>query len=232
MLNNWLNRFCYRHPKWGIHNLMYYISGGMAILYLCSMLAPLYGVLDYFYLYRSAVLQGQVWRIISFIFLPTSTSSGLLSPLLFAISLYFYIFIASTLERQWGALKFNIYYAIGVIGCIISAMITGYASNIYLNLSLFLAFAALYPEFKVMLFFFIPVKMKVLAYIDLGIYGTTLTFALLAGDWTTISNMLFSLVGLVLFFGGDYINRIRNYFKTKARRAKFKRDMNNINYPL
>lgn len=230
MLDRFLAKLSYKHPNWGISNLMYYISGGMLILFMCEYFynTPLAYVPEYFMFDRALILQGQVWRIFTFIFMPESS----ISIILFAISLYFYIFIAGTLEQQWGKLRFNAYYLLGVIGCIIAGFITGYADNTYINLSLFLAFAALYPDFEVRLFFIIPLKMKYLAYIDLGIYGLTAVLAVISQDWATLLCIVFSLINLLLFFGGNYIRRIRDYLKHKARKAKFDRDMNRMNNPF
>ena len=74
--------------------------------------------------------------------------------------------MGSTLEREWGALQFNFFYLAGIIGALISGIITGYATNDFLNLSIFLAFALYYPNFQLYIFFFIPIKMKWLAWLD------------------------------------------------------------------
>ncbi len=83
-----------------------------------------------------------------------------------AFSLYFYYLIGTALEREWGSFWFDVYYFCGAIGTVIAGFITGSATNYYLNMSLFFAFAALYPNFQVLLFFFIPIKIKWLAYVD------------------------------------------------------------------
>lgn len=101
-----------------------------------------------------------------------------------------------------------------------------------MSFSLFLAFAALFPEFEVRLFFFIPIKIKVLAYIDLAIYGLSAVLSIMQSDWSTLLCIVLSLLNLLLFFGGDYIKRIRNYFKNRSRKAKFERDMNRMNNPF
>lgn len=230
MLDKFIARLSYKHPNWGISNLMYYISGGMLILYMCEFFynTPLAAVPAWFAFDRALILQGQVWRIFTFIFMPESSSMLIL----FAISLYFYIFIAGSLENQWGKLRFNVYYLLGIIGCLIAGFVTGYTTNEFINLSLFLAFAALFPEFEVRLFFFIPIKIKVLAYIDLAIYGLSAVVSIMQSDWSTLLCIVLSLLNLLLFFGGDYIKRIRNYFKNRSRKAKFERDMNRMNNPF
>lgn len=110
---------------------------------------------------RSAILRGQIWRIVTFVFIPPNSS-----PFFIFLSLYFYWLIGSSLENQWGAFRFNVFYLCGVIGTMLFGFITGYATNYYLNLSLFFAFALIFPDFQLMLFFILPVKVKYLALLD------------------------------------------------------------------
>ena len=89
--------------------------------------------------------------------------------------------MGSALENEWGSFEFNVYYRFGMVGAIIAALLSGYADNTYLNLSLFLAFAQLFPEERLMLFYLIPVKVKWLAYVDWVLFGLALVF----GNWST-----------------------------------------------
>ena len=105
-----LDRFCYKHPRLGIPNLMLIIVIGNIVVYMMDLFsngafsAMLY--FEPFYIFR-----GQIWRLITFVFVPMSSSS----PFFFILSLYFYWWIGSTLEREWGTTKFTVYYAMGVI---------------------------------------------------------------------------------------------------------------------
>ena len=122
------------------------------------------------------------------------------------------------LENEWGAFKFNVYYLIGMIGIIIGAFITGYGANAYLNLSMFFAFAILWPNFEVMLFWVIPVKIKYLAVLDGVIFVISIVSALAARSWGTFASIIASLLNLLLFFGGDVIRSIkreRGYAQTR-----------------
>ncbi len=148
-----------------ISNLMKYIVVGMATVFVLDQVFATFSFSSMLGLSMPAILSGQIWRLITFVFLPPSTS------LLFIVfALYFYYVIGTTLENQWGSFAFNVYYFLGVIGCLISAVLTGYGTNTFLNLSLFLAFAAMFPDFQVLVFFFLPVKIKWLAYLDAAIY--------------------------------------------------------------
>ena len=103
-------------------------------------------------------MHGEVWRLFTFVFIPQSTS-----PLGLVLTLYFYYLIGNTLENTWGDFQFNVYYLCGMLGAILAAALTGYGTSYYINLSLFFAFAMLYPDFQVLLFFIIPIKMKYMA---------------------------------------------------------------------
>ena len=82
----------------------------------------------------------------------------------------------------------------------------GFATNMYLNLSLFLAFAIIYPNFQVRLFFIIPVKMKWLAIANAVLLG----FMFINDSWAGRVVLLVSLANIILFFGKDFINGIKH----------------------
>lgn len=166
----------------------------------------------------SLVLHGEVWRLITFIFIPQTFSMVFV-----AITLYFYYLVGSGLEQEWGTFKFNIYYFIGVVATIIAAFITDSpAVPIYLNLSLFLAFARIYPDFEVLLFFILPVKVKYLAYIVWAIF----IFTLIAGTFSAMMLVIAAIVNYFLFFGKDivqnskhrrHVHKNKSTFRSKAR---------------
>lgn len=166
-LNQAINRFCYRHPRFGIPNLMTLVVVGNILIWILAMMDRTGTMATAFQFNPARVLDGQVWRLVTFPFVPSQSGIWLI------ISLYFYYFIGNNLERQWGAGRFTIYYLLGMaftiaFGFVVYAA-TGLSVSIsayYLNMSLFFAFAALYPETRVLLFFFIPIKIKWLALAD------------------------------------------------------------------
>ena len=108
-LQQWLDRFCFRHPRLGIPGLMRYIVIGTVLVYLLDMFSR--GAASNLLCFHSgAILSGQVWRLITFIFVPYS--SGIF---FFLITLYFYYFIGTALEREWGSQKFTVFYFFGVV---------------------------------------------------------------------------------------------------------------------
>lgn len=201
---------------------MLYVVVTIAVVYVADVLFSVQGIVlsDYLYLNTRLALGGQFWRFITFLFVPPSTNIFMLF-----ISLYFYYFIGSTLENVWGTFRFNLYYLFGVIGAIIAALITGYGSSTYLNLSLFLAFAFLFPDHEVLLFFFLPIKMKYLAYVNWGLFA----LQIIIGDWSVRGSIIASLLNFFLFFGGDLIKFVKNKRKYHAGRKQFKKDMRDGN---
>jgi len=209
-----LRKLEYKLGKYAIKNLMLYIIGAMGVVFIADVFTGSIlienGIYDSIYYKltfdREAILQGEVWRIFSFIFLPPIENV-----LFMVLALYFYYFIGSGLEYNWGAFRFNVYYFTGIIMLIISGFIVGYTSNEYLNLSLFFAFATLYPDYEIRLFFIIRVKMKIIAILDALFYA--IVFVL--GNWTVRITILFVFLNYFIFFGGYFFGRIKFFFKYK-----------------
>ena len=125
-MQQWLDRFCYKHPRLSVPGLMRYIVIGNVLVYLLDMFGaggvPVASNLLSFS--AAAILQGQVWRIITFIFVPMSGQNIIF----FALTLYLYYFIGNALEREWGSNKFTIFYFFGVILNILVGFLAGSAS--------------------------------------------------------------------------------------------------------
>lgn len=206
-------RFCYRNASKGIPNLMMFISLGTAIMYLFTIIDPSNTLYALFSFHRSSILHGQIWRLVTYIFLPTTSNV-----LILAISLYFYYFMGKTMENQWGTFRFNLFYFSGVLLTDLAAMIFGFPASIgNLNLSLLLAFATLYPENRVLLFYIIPIKLKYLAWFY---------FALLILDLITmpLSYNLFALMALLnyfLFFGSDILRILPDFIQPRHGASSF-----------
>ena len=199
-MGNKLKKLEYKLAPYAIKNLMTIMIGAMAIIFVADFAVSasnpdlsLYGWLSFD---LRMVMAGQVWRLFTFIFLPPQTS------VLFIIfALYLYWLMGSSLEHEWGSLWFNLFYLTGIIGALISGLITGYATNSYLNMSLFLAFAIFYPNFQIYLFFFIPIKIKWLAWVD--VFFLAVSFIL--SGWGVRLAIIFSLINVIIFFWRDMI---------------------------
>ncbi|MEG0751325.1 MAG: hypothetical protein RR998_01490 [Oscillospiraceae bacterium] len=199
--------------KYAVRNLMLIITVGQLAVFVISFLFPSLNLIGWMSLSRAAVLQGQIWRLVTFILIPPNTSI-----LFILISLYFYYMIGGALENEWGAFMFNVYYFIGIIGAIAAAFITGVGDNYYLNMSLFLAFAILYPDFEVLLFYILPIKMKYLAILDAALF----LISFIRGPWSARAAIIASLVNLIIFFGGTFVNYVKQQQKYAKTRRNFR----------
>ncbi|MFI3168562.1 MAG: Rhomboid family protein [Faecalibacterium sp.] len=205
---DWIYKLERKFSRYAIPGIVNYIVAGQVLVFLAMFfINASFG--DYTALWRAYVLQGQVWRLVTFVFYPLNTS-----PLWFAISAYFYYFVGKMLEFTWGSFRLNLYIYITVLGAIAAAMLTGYASNSYLLLSLYLAYAMLYPEREVLLFFVLPVKVKWMGWIS----GGFCLLAFLLGGLGTKVNILCSMAGFLVFFGKDFWNAAR----AKVRRERWR----------
>ncbi|MGN0666000.1 MAG: hypothetical protein ACI4KF_05690 [Huintestinicola sp.] len=193
-----------------VENLMTYIVATIALVWIGDLLLGNRELSGYLAFDRDLILSGQVWRAVTFLFIPSTTS-----PVWIIFSLYFYYAIGSALEHSWGSSGLTAYYFTAALLTIAAGFITGYATNVFLNYSLFFAFAALYGNTQFMLFFLIPIKAKWLAWLDavymLGMF--------VMGGISIKAGVAAALIAVALFFGGDFIGRIKN----KIRHREFLR---------
>lgn len=212
---NWLNKLERKIAKVAIHNLMYYIVLLTGLVFILRIVFG-YTFLNRLYFSPDLIMQGEVWRVLTFLFIPPSDSI-----IWIFFALYFYYMIGGTLEQQWGTPKFNLYYFIGALGTIVASLLTGsIGTPTYLNLSLFLAFAHLFPNFQVLLFLIIPVKMKYLAYLNWFFFAYTIVM----GSMSQRIAAIVALANFFLFFFGDF-TRLLKKTSTKGTRSNFNRQV-------
>ncbi|MBQ9264801.1 MAG: rhomboid family intramembrane serine protease [Clostridia bacterium] len=197
---DWLNRIERKMGKCYISNLMKYLCIAMLGVFILDYLPLPRSAWQLLYFNKALILRGEIWRLVTFIFLPPT---GSLIWILF--SLYFYYFLGTSLENHWGSRRFNLYYLIGILGSIIGGMITGYATNSYLNMSLLLAFAVLYPDMEFTLFFVLPVKVKWIGWF----WGAVLLYELAVYPVIYKLALIFSMLPFLLFFGKDVYLQIK-----------------------
>ncbi len=213
-----VQRFCAAHPRFGIPNLMRVIVIGNVAVYVLMLLTQANdaNALSFLTFNLNALLHGEVWRLVTFVFVPAYSS-----PFALLISLYFYYWIGSTLERQWGTAKFNLYYISGalltVLGMVLASLITGNpyltaAGTGYVNLSMFFAFAFLFPDTTVLLFFILPVKMKWLAYLDGALFAFDIIKAIGAHNWAGVVLPIVALLNFAVFIWPEV-----HYLKERAK---------------
>jgi len=204
-----------RFRRYTISNLMLYVVAAMGVVFVMDFLPIIRPSISHFFHFnRQLILQGQIWRIATFAFLPPSAS-----PIFILFSLYFYWLMGSSLENRWGSFKFNLFYLCGMIGTILAGMITGFATNSYLNLSLFFAFAILYPNVEITLFFMLPIKVKYLAYLNAAFF----LYSLMTVPLTDKAALIVSLLNIILFFWRDFIGLINQWNRRRQFRDAWRR---------
>ena len=199
----YIDRFCRKHPDFGIPNLMKYVCIANVIFWLLGVVNPV--LLSYLRFDPYLVLHGQVWRIVTFALYPPST--GMLA----FIAFYFYYWIGSTLEQYWGTPKFNVYFFSGLVLTLLYGFVIYFITGLriqlnaeYVYLSMFFSFAAMFPDMQVLLFFIIPVKMKWLALLDAA-------FFILGVVTTAFPVNLLPIVAVLNFFvfcGGELLRSV------------------------
>lgn len=232
-------RFCLKNRNKGIPNLMLYIVIASAVVYLLSLFNGGTMLYDWLCFDKRAVLQGEVWRLLTHILTYAPGSN----PLLTLIGLYFFYHISRSVESTMGTFRFNLYYFTGVIlmdvfamvFCPIEPVIIGnhivnvaeLYSNMawYLHLGLVLTFCCTCPDAQFLVFFIIPVKAWFIALLDIF---------LIAVDIFNLAQIfphnLFPLVGLanfLIFSGKDILNLLPpglrpNPYRSRKNKARQK----------
>lgn len=207
---NWIDRLERKYRRFAVRNLTKYLIIGTAFVFILSLFKKFGDINQILYLDSHLVLKGQIWRLITFVFVPPIESFWIV------LALYVFYLFGSSLERLWGSFRFNLYYLLGVLSAILAAFLGGKVTSEFLNMSIFLAFAYLYPNFKLLLFFIIPVKIKYLAWFNIGY----LVLSMVLSPQSRITSVL-SLVNFFVFFGGEiYNNWLLPRFKSAAKRRR------------
>lgn len=216
--------------RFGIPNLTIYMIVCYVIGYALMIVNP--GILNWLSLEPAYILRGQVWRLVTWVLYPPSTSGVLW----FAIAvLFFYYPIGTSLERTIGTFKYTLYILSGVIFTILGAFILYFLlggnvlvgnvfSTYYISLSTFLAYAMCYPDMQVLLMFIIPVKMKWMAIFYVVIVVYEMILYIMAGAWYLVIPIVASLLNFIIFyFGTKDFSRYNP--KEIHRRNEFRRAM-------
>lgn len=226
---NYLNKLERKLGRYAIPNLSMWLIVGYAIGYVCYYIQTLTSVpiLNFLMLDPYQVMHGQVWRLVTWVLMPPSYSNIFF----YIIMMILYYQLGTALERTWGTFRFNAYIFGGVIFTVIGVMaayfilrllnmpeayLMGYTvSTYYINLSIFLAFAACYPDMQLMLYFIIPVKIKWLAVL----YAVLVAVNFVQTSWTGRIVIVMSLMNFIVFFLST-----RNYRRISPMEMKRKRE--------
>jgi len=247
---NWLNKLERKFGRFAVPNLIVWLIGAYGIGFVLNMMYPT--AVSYLSFHPYYIFHGQIWRLVTWIFQPVNTNIFWL-----LISMMFYYHLGTNLERAWGTFRFNVYLLGGmlftVVGSLLfygiiamifgeamaittSSLMSSFVSTYYVNMSLYLAFALMYPNLQVLIYFIIPVKVKWMAivYVVLMVYdifNMARLYSAYAGAGMgvlvaiimTVVNAMSLLNFLVFFLSSRDVRRYAP--KEVKRRQEFKRQM-------
>ena len=196
--------------RFAIPNLTIYLIAGQSFFYLMFLTGKLERGATY--LSANLLMQGEWWRLFALPFDPPRQS------LIFTlIAWYFFYMLGSTLEEHWGAFRYNAYLLLGCLMTLAAAfLVPGYpVSNGFLAGSVFLAFATLFPDYQILLFFVLPVRIKWLALLTWLSYG----YQVVVGDWATRLMVIAATANFLVFFARDIITNVRYGGRQFAKKA-------------
>ena len=219
-----MNNFERKFGKFSITNLTAYIIIGRVFFLILSYISP--ETLELFTLDIEAIMHGQVWRILTYMFIPNSNLFW------FFFEVMFLYWIGTGLEQEWGSFRYTLYMLGSVLGVGLASVILyfmpgqdltlvtlgGYLISSFFTYTLFLPFAWYYGEEEIRFMLMITIKVKYLGIIDLVLLIMTLANAYSIGGLGLLMVLLFSMVNMIVFFAVVFARR----GKQKARLAGFK----------
>ena len=232
------HRFCYQHRDKGINNLMLYLVLGTGLVYFFNLINGGSIISEFLAFDKAKILQGQVWRLVSWMFTDVLSAN----PILNVLFLYFFYRLGRSVEMTIGTFKFNLFYLVGVVMMDVFAMIFCPVEDVvignylitaeqfaylysdmayYLHLGMVLAFATSYPESRFYIFYVIPIPAWVLALVYLVLVGISVVN--MCYPINLLPHALFPLIGLLnyfLFFGGEMRNLLPLSWRSKLRRKQ------------
>ncbi len=204
-----------------VPGLLRYVAALTAVVFILYKVNPAYlALID---LYPEAVMQGQWWRLITYIFIP-GLGSLIPAPDWFnaAFSVLFLIWAGDRLEEAWGSLRLTLFFIVGMIGTTIAAFFFGTAfSNGMLILSIFFAFARFYPDVVILFAYIVPLKVKWIAW---GFAAYT-CWKFIFGTMSYRAAVIASLVNYFIFFGRDLLHNAQQHRVVSARRQRFEAEI-------
>ncbi len=235
-MNNFIRSLEQKIGRFAVKNLTVY----MIVLYITGYFLQLLAgnVLDaYFSLDIYQITRGQIWRVVSWLFMPPERL-GIFT--IFMLLLYY--MLGTSLERVWGSFRYNLFIFSGIIFTIIGAVIVYiimavmvsrvgsissdvalsafsrnaglYYSTYYINTSIFLAYASIFPNEKLYFYFLIPIKIKWLAALELA----TMLVYFIRGNLITRITLIAALLNVALYIvanieakksGGVNVNKVK-----------------------
>jgi hypothetical protein len=213
-----IDRFSLKHRRFGIRNLMLYIVIGSAAVFLLTMMDTTYTVVRLIAFDPALILRGQIWRLITWIFYPSA--GGIFRHVAVFHSHHAVLLLLHRLDAGARMGYVEVQYLLPVrhayadrpgVHRVVYRRQSVDLNAGFLNLSMFFAFAVFYPEQRVMLFFFIPIKIKWLALVDAAFFLISIIGSLIAGNYFDIIVPIAAVVNFFIFCFDDLMHLLRPY---------------------
>ncbi len=170
MAMHWLNTLESRLHGVAIPGLFKYLTFLGVIIFAWQWADPT--VVERISFDRDKIMSGEVWRILTFAFTPAGTAG--FTPI-GALFLFFAVMIAflinDSLESVWGPTRTTLYILVAWLGLVIGMFVFDpgpLSAGRYIYTAMFLAFATYFPDYEFRLFFILPVKVRYLGWLALG----------------------------------------------------------------
>ena len=207
----WLDKLERRIGWIAIPGLPRILVGFAALVFGLAWLLP--GFISMLTLDPIKIRHGEVWRLVTYIFIPQT-----LSPLWFLFALWFLWWVGEGVERAWGPFRLTLYFLVGMIGTTAAAFFFGSNfSNSMLLMSLFLAFAHFYPEEIIYILFILPVRIKWLAWVA----GAFLLLGFFVNSNSYRASLVAALANYLIFFGHHFFSKAKHRHEVTTRRKRF-----------
>ena len=204
-----------------VPGLLRWVAAFTAVVFVFYKFRPDY--LTLINLDPNAVRHGQIWRLITYIFIP-QMGSLIPAPDWFNTAFYilFLFWAGDQLEQAWGTFGLTLFFVLGMIGTTIAAFFFGAQfSNIMLTSSIFFAFAHFCPDMVIYVGYILPAKIKWVAWV----YAAFLVWQFLFGSIQFRSALIAAFANYFLFFGRDLFHEARHRQETATRKQRFERDV-------
>ncbi len=210
----WIDRLERLMPGLGIPNLALYLVGAQGLGFFLVLANP--QALGLLILDPYLVLHGELWRLVTFLAVPLT-----LSPLWMVFALWFLYFIINGIEQEWGEFRTTLYVLVAVALTIVFSLVFDWRvwSIIQLQSTLFLAAATIAPEYQILLFFILPVKMKWLAWVSVAF----IIWSLIVSSWLGRLYLLVMYANYLLFFGPYFAGRLRRFVAARSSSMTWRR---------
>jgi hypothetical protein len=213
---NWITRAERYFGHLAIPNLIRVIACFNILVFLLYRLVNPH-LVEVLMLDPAAVMRGQVWRLVTYVFIP-AIGGPIYDWLVAALYIWYIWWLGDGLESAMGSFRVNVFYLLGMVGTTVAAFFAGANfATAMLNSTLFFAFARFYPEAVIYLMGLIPVKVKWLAWIS----GIWLVLGFIFNGWDYRLALLAAFANYFIFFGKEIFQDAVHRQEVHSRRMRF-----------